>query len=412
MKRLPFREEQIQAICASYQTPFYLYDEHGIREQIRALKAAFAWNPRFQEYFAVKATPTPAILRIMREEGCGLDCSSLAELVLAEQAGVSDDDLFFSSNNTPLDEYQKAFTLGAIINLDDISHIDLLANQLPWLDCIALRYNPGPLRQGNPIIGNPVEAKFGVTREQLFEGYAKLRDLGLKRFALHTMMVSNELKLEVLSETAQMVFSLAAELQRALGIQFECINLGGGIGIAYRPEQEQVDLQQLGQNVRAAFEQHLAAESHPELRIGLECGRLITGPHGFLVSTVRHLKQSYKQYAGLDATMADLMRPGMYGAYHHVSVLGKEDQPHDQVYDLTGSLCENNDKFAIDRQLPQLAIGDICVIHDAGAHGRAMGFNYNGKLRCGELLVQTDGSVRQIRRPETLEDYFATVAGL
>jgi Diaminopimelate decarboxylase len=412
MKRLPFRDEQIRAICASYPTPFYLYDERGIREQIRALKAAFAWNARFQEYFAVKATPTPAILRIMREEGCGLDCSSLAELILAEQVGITGDNLFFSSNNTPIEEYQKAFTLGAIINLDDISHIDYIAKQLPALDCVALRYNPGPLRQGNPIIGNPVEAKFGVTREQLFEGYAKLRDLGAKRFALHTMVVSNELKLDALSETADMLFRLAAELQRAVGIQFECINLGGGIGIPYRPEQEPVDLMQLGQNVRAAFEQHLAAESHPALRIALECGRLITGPHGYLITKVRHLKQSYKRYAGLDATMADLMRPGMYGAYHHVSVLGKQDQPHDQIYDLSGSLCENNDKFAIDRALPQLAIGDICVIHDAGAHGRAMGFNYNGKLRCGELLLTSDGSVRQIRRPETLEDYFATVAGL
>lgn len=406
MKLPPFTIEQARAIAARQPTPLYLYDEAGIKGAARALNAAFAWVPRFREHFAVKATPNPHILALLGEEGCGADCSSLAELILAERAGLTGELLFFSSNNTPAEEFAAARRLGALINLDDLGHLDFLAREVGLPEFLSFRYNPGPLREGNAIIGRPEEAKFGLTREQLFTAYAAARDAGVARFGLHAMVVSNELVLDALIAMAALLFALARELEVRLGIRIELINLGGGVGIAYRPEQRPVDLTALGAGVRAAY-MTVFGGAGPAL--AMECGRMITGPHGYLLATVRHLKCTYRQYAGLDATMADLMRPGMYGAYHHISVLGKEQQPASEIYDVTGSLCENNDKFAVQRALPPLAPGDLVVIHDVGAHGRAMGFNYNGRLRPAELLLRPDGSTRLIRRAETLDDYFATI---
>lgn len=408
-KSLPFTLDQLQAITARYPTPFHLYDEHTLRQQAKALNAAFAWNPGYKEYFALKATPNPAILDIVRAEGCGADCSSLAELVLAERIGLRGDDIMFTSNNTPAEEFVQARSLGALINLDDLEHISFLEQHAGLPEIISLRYNPGPLRTGNAIIGNPVEAKFGVTRDQLFAGYRELHKKGVRRFGLHTMIVSNERDPHAIIATAQMLFELAVEIAETLDIRLEFINIGGGIGIPYHPDDQAVDLQALGSQIRAAYERTIVAHHLDPIKLFTECGRLITGPAGFLVARVRHVKQTYKRYAGLDATMADLMRPGMYGAYHHISVPAKARLPHDHTCDVTGSLCENNDKFAIDRALPELEPGDLVVIHDTGAHGHAMGFNYNGKLRAAELLLRTDGSVQMIRRRETLDDYFATL---
>jgi diaminopimelate decarboxylase len=408
-KLFPWTKAEIEAIAAEHPTPFYLYHEQGLREQARRLNAAFAWNPGFKEYFAVKATPNPAILRLLREEGCGNDCSSLAELLLSEAAGLSGDEIILTSNNTPAEEYQKARQLGALINLDDLRHLDFLERHAGLPDLLSFRYNPGPLRSGNAIIGEPREAKFGLTRPQLFEAYRSARQRGVTRFGLHTMLVSNELRHDALLETARMMFDLALELAATLDLRVELINLGGGIGIPYRPEQQPVDLESLAVAIRAAYNATIVAHGLDPIRLSLECGRLISGPHGFLITRVRHLKETYKRYVGLDATMADLMRPALYGAYHHLTVLGKEDQPAEQIYDVTGSLCENNDKFAIDRPLPEVEVGDLVAIHDAGAHGRSMGFNYNGKLRSAELLWRRDGSVQLIRRRETLDDYFATL---
>ncbi|HMQ30760.1 MAG TPA: diaminopimelate decarboxylase [Chloroflexaceae bacterium] len=409
MKSLPFSAARARAIAAEHPTPFYLYDEAGIRRATRALARAFAWAPGFRNYFAVKATPNPHILALLAEEGSGADCSSLPELLLAERAGLTGEGLMFTSNNTPAEEFVAARRLGALINLDDLGHLDYLARHAGLPAFLSYRYNPGPLREGNAIIGRPEEAKFGVTREQLFAGYAAARDRGVARFGLHAMVVSNELDPGSVVATAHMLFALAAELSAALGIGFELINLGGGVGIPYRPEDEPVDLATVGAGVRRAYEAAFAGSGLQRPALAMECGRTITGPHGYLVAAVRHLKTTYRRYAGLDATMANLMRPGMYGAYHHVTVLGKEGEPATEVYDLTGSLCENNDKFAVARPLPPLAVGDLVAIHDAGAHGHAMGFNYNGKLRSAELLLREDGSARLIRRAETTEDYFATL---
>ena len=406
---LPFTREQIEMLAREYPTPFYLYDERGIREQVRRLLAAFDWNPGFREYFAVKATPNPALLRLLHTEGLGADCSSLAELVLAERAGMRGEWLMLTSNNTPAEEFRKARELDAIINLDDIGHLTYLERHAGLPDLLSFRYNPGPLRTGNQIIGNPVESKFGLTRGALFEAYRMARERGVQRFGLHTMIASNELDRAFIVATAQMLFDLAVELRRQAGVRLEFVNIGGGIGIPYQPDDRPVDLAALAAEIRGAYERTIVANDLAPLRLAMECGRLITGPFGFLIARVRHLKTSYKAYAGLDATMANLMRPGMYGSYHHVSVLGKEDAPATRRYDVTGSLCENNDKFAVDRDLPELDVGDFVVIHDAGAHGHAMGFNYNGKLRSAELLLQLDGTVRLIRRAETLDDYFATL---
>lgn len=408
-KTLPVPPAEIAALAARHPTPFHLYDEAAIRAGARRLLKAFSWNAGFTEFFAVKACPNPFLLKILRAEGLGADCSSLPELLLAERAGIVGEAIMFTSNDTPAEEFVKARELGAVINLDDIAHIPFLERVAGLPEIVCCRYNPGPLKKGNAIIGHPEEAKYGFTREQLFAGYRLLRDRGVRRFGLHAMVASNELEARYFVETAELLFDLAAELSRELGIVFELINLGGGIGIPYRPEQRPVDLERLGEDIRQAYERRLLAAGHPPTRLCLECGRLITGPHGCLVARVRHIKRTYKQFAGLDACMADLMRPALYGAYHHITVIGKEDAPADQLYDVTGSLCENNDKFAVDRPLPELAPGDLLAIHDTGAHGYAMGFQYNGKLRAAEWLRRTDGSIVPIRRAETPDDYFATL---
>ncbi|MFW6255202.1 MAG: diaminopimelate decarboxylase family protein [Candidatus Sumerlaeota bacterium] len=408
-KKLPFNKAQIESIIKRYPTPFHIYDEKGIRETARALLKAFSWAPGFKEYFAVKATPNPHILKILQEEGFGGDCSSIAELVLCEKVGITGEEIMFTSNDTPAEEFRKARELDAVINLDDISHIDYLEECCGIPELISFRYNPGQLKEGNSIIGNPEEAKYGFTREQIFEGYKAVRDKGAKRFGLHTMVASNELNPDYFVDTGRMLFELAAELKQKLDIQLEFINLGGGIGVAYKPEDDPVDFQTVGDGIRKAYDEIVRPAGLDPLRIYMENGRVITGPHGYLVSTVLYLKHTYRDYVGLDACMANLMRPALYDAYHHITVMGKEDAPSDHTYDVTGSLCENNDKFAIGRNLPEVETGDIVVIHDAGAHGHAMGFNYNGKLRSAELLLQQDGGVRMIRRAESLDDYFATL---
>ncbi len=408
-KQSPFSKAQLAAIAAEHPTPFYLYDERAIRANARALRAAFGWNAGFREYFAVKATPNPFILAVLRAEGLGADCSSLPELRLAERAGLRGDWLMFTSNDTPAEEFRAARALGAVINLDDLGHLGFLERCAGLPELLSFRYNPGAARTGNAIIGQPAEAKFGLTREQLFEGYALARERGVRRFGLHAMVASNELDPQYFVDTAAMLFELVAELHARLGIRCEFVNIGGGIGIAYRPEQRPVDLALVSRGIQAAYAATIAARGLAPMALLMECGRLITGPYGYLVARVRHIKRGYKRFAGLDASMADLMRPGMYGAYHHVSVPGKEHLPADERYDVTGSLCENNDKFAIDRPLPPLEPGDLLVIHDAGAHGYAMGFNYNGKLRPAELLLREDETVVRIRRAETLDDYFATL---
>ena len=409
-KTLPLSSEQIKQIASKYGTPFHLYDEAAIRNNAKQLFAAFSWAPQFREYFAVKALPNPYILEILKEEGCGADCSSMAELYLSEAVGLSGEQICFTSNDTPIAEYQKALDLGAIINLDDISHIDYLLDNAYLPELISFRYNPGPLRNGgNEIIGYPEQAKYGLTQEQLLDGIARCKALGSKRFGIHTMIVSNELNCDYLAETAQMMFNLAVKIKKQLNVSVEFINLGGGIGIPYRPDQQAVDLQEFGRRVKEAYESILIPAGLDNVAICIESGRMMTGPYGYLVSTAIHYKNTYKNYIGLDACMADLMRPALYGAYHHITVAGKENAPCDTMYDITGSLCENNDKFAIDRMLPQIDMGDLLVIHDTGAHGYSMGFNYNGKLRSKELLLCQDGSIKQIRRAETLGDYFATL---
>jgi diaminopimelate decarboxylase len=408
-KTLPFTQTELTAIAGRYPTPFHIYDEEAIRQNARRLTAAYAWNKGFKEYFAVKALPNPAILQILNEEGFGADCSSLAELMLAEHVGLRGEQIMFTSNDTPAEEFKKARELGAIINLDDISHIDYLEEQAGLPDLLSFRYNPGPLKAGNAVIGKPQQAKYGLTRAQLFEAYQLAQAKGVKRFGLHTMVASNELNPAYFIETAEMLFQLVEEIHQKLGITFEFVNMGGGIGIPYQPEQQQVNIEAISRGVQAAYEKHVTAKGLAPLKLYLECGRVITGPYGYLVSTVLHKKNTYKEYVGLDASMANLMRPAIYGAYHHITVIGKENAPLDHTYDITGSLCENNDKFAIDRQLPEIVIGDTVVIHDTGAHGHAMGFNYNGKLRSAELLLKPDGEVELIRRAETVQDLFATL---
>ncbi|MGD0728337.1 MAG: diaminopimelate decarboxylase [Spirochaetia bacterium] len=408
-KGLPLSREKLEKIIQSHPTPFHIYDEKGIRENARALKDAFSWAEGFREFFAVKACPNPHILKITKSEGFGADCSSMAELVMSERVGLAGEQIMFTSNDTPSAEYVKAKQLGAIINLDDITHIDFLAKHAGLPELISFRYNPGKLREGNLIIGKPQEAKYGFTREQLFQGYRTVRDRGVKRFGLHAMIASNELNLDYHIETARMLFDLIADIAKELGIRFEFVNLGGGFGIPYKLDQTAIDWQRLGRGVRDTYETKVKARGLHPLKLYMESGRAIMGPYGWLVSRVLHLKHTYKDFVGLDACMSNLMRPGLYGAYHHITAVGKESLPADRVYDVTGSLCENNDKFAIDRSLPRIDEGDLLVIHDTGAHGYSMGFNYNGKLRSAELLLKPDGSVQQIRRAETLDDYFATL---
>ncbi|MBN1219005.1 MAG: diaminopimelate decarboxylase [Anaerolineae bacterium] len=408
-RTLPFTKEHIEDILQQYPTPFHIYDEKAIRQNARHLKTAFGGVHGFKEYFAVKALPNPFILKILKEEGFGADCSSLPELLLSERAGLMGKNIMFSSNDTPAKEYQKAKALGAIINLDDISHIEFLEKHAGLPELLSFRYNPGPLRTGNAIIGQPEEAKYGFTRAQLFEGYHLLKAKGVKRFGLHTMVASNELDNAYFIETARMLLDLVVEISAEVGIEFEFINMGGGIGIPYRPDDVPVSYEKIADGVSQAYEETVHRHGLRPPKVFLECGRIITGPYGYLVSTVLHRKNTYKQFVGLDANMANLMRPAIYGAYHHITVLGKEDAPPNHKYDVTGSLCENNDKFAIDRMLPEIEIGDIVAIHNTGAHGHAMGFNYNGKLRSAELLLRENGKVVQIRRPERPEDYFATL---
>ena len=408
-KRFPIDREKLNALIERYPTPFHLYDEAAIRANARRLKAAFAWNPGFKEYFAVKATPNPFLLKILKSEGFGADCSSLPELLLAQRAGILGEEIIFTSNDTPAQEFVKARELGAIINLDDLSHVAFLERAAGLPDLICCRYNPGPLKAGNAIIGHPEEAKYGFSREQLFEGYRLLRDKGVKRFGLHAMVASNELDGSYFVETAKLLFELIGELSAELGISFEFVNVGGGIGIPYRPDEAPVNVEEVSAGIEALHEELIETKGLAPLDLRMECGRMITGPYGWLVARVLHKKETYKRFVGLDACMANLMRPALYGAYHHVSVLGREDAPADYVCDVTGSLCENNDKFAVDRLLPEPEIGDLIVIHDAGAHGHAMGFNYNGKLRSAELLLREDGEVEEIRRAETVDDHFATL---
>ncbi len=408
-KQIPFSKRQIEKIIEQTPTPFHIYDEKGIREYARKFIKAFSWNSGFKEYYAIKSAPNPYLMKIMHEEGFGIDCSSYAELVIAEKLGMSGDEIMFTSNDTPVYEYKKAIELGAIINLDDISHIEYLEKNTGLPEMVCFRYNPGSLKEGNTIIGHPEEAKYGFTREQLFEGYQMLIDKGVKRFGLHTMVASNELDSAYFVETAQILFDLIVDLHQKLGIRIEFANLGGGIGIPYRPTDQPVDLDFMSRGIEKLYQEKIVANGLDPLRICFESGRAMTGPFGFLVSKVLHIKKTYKQYAGLDSSMANLMRPALYGSYHHITVMGKEDQPNDEVYDVTGSLCENNDKFAINRKLPEMVPGDIVVIHDTGAHGHSMGFNYNGKLRSAELLLCENGEAVQIRRAETLDDYFATL---
>ncbi len=408
MKNIPFTKEQIETLSAEHPTPFYIYDEEGMRQQARKLIEAFSWNTGFKEYYAIKALPNPAIAQILKEEGCGADCSALPELLIADRAGIQGGDIMFTSNDTSAEEFIEAKKRGAIINLDDVNHLKYLEKHAGLPDIICFRYNPGASQTGNAIIGNPAEAKFGVTREQLFEGYTLAKEKGIKRFGLHTMPISNELNAKYFVDSARALFVLAREIEEKIGIQFEFINLGGGLGIPYKPEEKEFNLREFSDGVKNAYEEIFGKRAVPT-KIFLECGRYITGPFGYLVARVRHVKESYKTYVGLDVCMANLMRPAMYGAYHHITVLGRENAPADTTYDVVGSLCENNDKFAINRQLPKIEPEDILVIHDAGAHGHAMGFNYNGKLRSAEFLLRADGSFKIIRRAETAEDYFATL---
>lgn len=407
----PLSHDQLLELTKKFPTPFYLYDEKAIRDNMAEFAKAFSIFPKFTEHFAVKAMPNPYMLKVLAECGCGGDCSSLPELMLCQMSGITGEQVIFTSNETPAEEFQLAYKQGNIINLDDITHIEFLRDALggKFPELICFRYNPGPLKEGNAIIGKPEEAKYGLTREQIFEAYKKSRDFGAKRFGLHTMVASNELNPDYFVDTAKMLFELAVELKEKLGIKIEFLDLGGGIGIPYKSGQKKVDLFEVAKKIRALYDSMIVPAGLDGLEIKWECGRPITGPYGWLVTKAIHKKDTYRKYIGVDSCMADLMRPGMYGAYHEVTVSGKEAAPKTEVYDVVGSLCENCDKFAVQRPLPKIENGDLVIIHDAGAHGRAMGFNYNGKLRAGEILMRCDGSFVQIRRRETVEDLFATL---
>jgi diaminopimelate decarboxylase len=408
-KTIPFTKSELDKIIEKYPTPFHIYDEAAIRKNAGKMKDAFSWMPGFKNYYAVKACPNPSIMKILKEEGFGADCSSLPELILAEKAGITGEDIMFTSNDTPAEEFQEAKRLNAIINLDDILHIETLEKSSDLPELICFRFNPGSARTGNVIIGHPEDAKYGLTKAQILEAYPIMKKKGVKRFGLHTMVASNELDPDYVIETARMLFELAVELKEKADIQIEFVNMGGGIGIPYKPEEKEVDLYYVSDGIKKIYEKMIVPAGLDPLKIVFECGRMVTGPYGYLISTVRQVAEKYKSYVGLDSCMTDLMRPALYGAYHHITIPGKENLPINCNYDVTGSLCENNDKFAVDRKLPELETGDLVVIHDTGAHGHAMGFNYNGKLRSAELLLQKDGNVRMIRRAETMDDYFSTL---
>lgn len=411
MSKHPFVTlEKAQEIAAQFPTPFHLYDEAGIRRTARALRQAFAWNPGFKEYFAVKATPNPFILRILREEGCGADCSSDTELMLAHAVGFAGEEIMFSSNNTPQADFVRANKLGAIINLDDYTLIESMEQACGVPQTICCRYNPGgQFAIGNEIMDQPKDAKYGMTREQLTQAYRVLMQKGARHFGLHAFLASNTLTNAYYPTLARILFTVAVELQRETGAHIAFINLSGGIGIAYRPNEEENDISRIGEEVRAAYEEILIPAGMGDVALYTELGRYMLGPHGALITRACHEKHTHKEYIGVDACACNLMRPAMYGAYHHITVLGKEDAPADHVYDVVGSLCENNDKFAIDRPLPRIDRGDLLYIHDTGAHGHSMGYNYNGNLRSAEILLHEDGSVQLIRRAETPADYFATL---
>jgi len=416
-KTVPFSKAQIEELEKKYPMPFHIYDEEAIRAASRRLYKAFSWvtgpdgnEGGFKNYFAVKALPNPYILRILRDEGMGADCSSLPELLLADAVGITGEEIMFTSNDTPAEEFVQAKKLGAIINLDDITHIDFLEKSAGIPDLLYFRYNPGEeYSHGNPIIGNPSEAKYGLTHDQILKAYKIAQQKGAKRFGLHAMIVSNQRKEDILADAARLLFNLAVEIHEQTGIRLEFINLGGGIGIPYAPADHQVNIEDYARGVHEAYNEIIVKNGLAPIRIVMESGRAVTGPYGYLVSRVRHVTQKHRAYVGLDACMANLMRPALYGAIHQITVLGKEDHPLDHVYDVTGSLCENNDKFAVQRALPKIEPGDLMVIHDTGAHGHAMGFNYNGKLRSAEFLLQAGGKFKLIRRAETTEDYFATL---
>ena len=410
MSKTPFvTKEKLEEIVKEYKTPFHIYDEKGIRENAKALKEAFAWNKGFKEYFAVKATPNPFLINILKEYGCGCDCSSMTELMLSDALGFSGEDIMFSSNATPTEEFVYANKIGAIINLDDITHIDVLEEACGIPETISCRFNPGGVfKISNSIMDNPGDAKYGFTKEQLIEGFKILKAKGAKNFGIHAFLASNTVTNEYYPTLAKTLFKVAVELKEKTGADIKFINLSGGVGIPYTPDQEPNDIRVIGEEVRKVYEETLVKAGMGDVAIYTELGRFMTGPYGALVTTAIREKHTYKEYIGCDACAVNLMRPAMYGAYHHITVMGKENEPCDHKYDITGSLCENNDKFAIDRMLPKIDMGDLLYIHDTGAHGFAMGYNYNGKLKSAELLLQEDGNVKLIRRAETPKDYFAT----
>ena len=409
MKNLPFSKEQIEAVIEEIPTPFHIYDEAAMLKNLRRLQRAFSWNEGFREYYAVKAEPNPVILKLLYDAGCGMDCSSLTELMLCEALGITGDGIMFSSNDTPPEEFELARKLDAYINLDDITHIDFLQKHGGIPETVCCRYNPGgDFRAGNTIMGNPGDAKYGMTREQLTEAFRRLQAMGVKRFGLHAFLVSNTTDPNYYPALARSLFETALELRQETGAEVVFVNLSGGIGIPYLPDAAEADIEWIGGMVQAAYNE-IIVPAGMKVALFTELGRYITGPYGYLVTRAVHKKDIHKHYIGLDACAANLMRPAMYDAYHHITVMGKEDAPCDHLYDVTGSLCENNDKFAVDRALPKIDVGDIVVLHDTGAHGFSMGYNYNGKLRSAEVLLMPDGSHQLIRRAETPEDYFATL---
>ena len=412
--KTPFvTKAQLQEIVKTYPTPFHIYDEKGIRENARRLKKAFSWNKGYREYFAVKATPNPFLINILREYGCGCDCSSYTELMLSDAIGATGEDIMFSSNDTPAEEFVLADKLNAIINLDDITHIDFLEEAIGHIpETISCRYNPGGMfKISNDIMDNPGDAKYGMTTEQLFDAFKILKEKGAKEFGIHAFLASNTVTNEYYPTLAKILFKVAVEIKEKTGVELSFINLSGGIGIPYTPDKEPNDIFVIGEGVKKVYDEVLVPAGLGNVAIFTELGRYMLAPYGHLVTTAIHEKHTHKEYIGVDACAVNLMRPAMYGAYHHITVLGKENDPCDHMYDVTGSLCENNDKFAIDRMLPKIDMGDILVIHDTGAHGFAMGYNYNGKLKSAEILLREDGSVKLIRRAETPEDYFATLEG-